>query len=438
MSTRTKVEKAKFTPKTGPNKTPILVHFNPVSLQYTVTNSLSEEGSGKTKKQYVTQGTGKLTMDLIFDNTADGTDVRQATSKIAALMQPDPKSSGSKKQVPTTVLFEWGAYKFQGLIESYKETLDFFAPGGVPLRASVNITMAEQDKIFTAGKAKTGGDLSPDAVSVPNGAGSDPSSLADKGGNPDAARALGALNGQASLRFSAGASLTVTAAVSLSPPVAFASGGAGISLGAGAGIGIGAGAGIGIGAGAGIGIGAGAGMGFGAGAGFGASAGAGAGFGAAAGAGFGASAGAGFAASAGAGFGASAGAGFGAAAGAGFGVSASAGFAVSEQVGFGASAGVGFGAAGGTGTGVVFGSSASAGVSASQGAFAGLRVSTGPAITTLDTGRFHQVSESVGISIGSKSEFAVGGHAISAGSAGLSADVGANADLRARIQFEVE
>src|SRR5437016_6607763 len=275
MSTRTKVEKAKFTPKTGPDQTPILVHFNPVSLQYTVTNSLSEEGSGKTKKQYVTQGTGKLTMDLIFDNTADGTDVRQATSKIAALMQPDPKSSGSKKQVPTTVLFEWGAYKFQGLIESYKETLDFFAPGGVPLRASVNITMAEQDKIFTAGKAKTGGDLSPDAVSVPNGAGSEPSSLADKGGNPDAARALGALNGQASLRFSAGASLTVTAAVSLSPPVAFASGGAGISLGAGAGIGIGAGAGIGIGAGAGIGIGAGAGIGFGAGAGFGASAGAG-------------------------------------------------------------------------------------------------------------------------------------------------------------------
>ena len=44
-------------------------------------------------------------MDLIFDNTADGTDVRQATSKIAALMQPDPKSSGSKKQVPTTVLW---------------------------------------------------------------------------------------------------------------------------------------------------------------------------------------------------------------------------------------------------------------------------------------------------------------------------------------------
>src|SRR5262250_828544 len=84
---------------------------------------------GQTKKQYVTQGTGKLTMDLIFDSTSTGEDVRTSTKKIADLMQADPKSSGSKKQTPSIVLFEWGAYKFQGMMESYKETLDFFAPG---------------------------------------------------------------------------------------------------------------------------------------------------------------------------------------------------------------------------------------------------------------------------------------------------------------------
>src|SRR5579863_10424718 len=108
MSTRVAVEKAKFTPKTGADQSSFDAHFNPVSLQYSVSNTLKEEGAGKIKKQYVTQGTGKLTMDLIFDNTAGGQDVRVATSKIAALMQPDPKSAGAKKQVPSIVLFEWG------------------------------------------------------------------------------------------------------------------------------------------------------------------------------------------------------------------------------------------------------------------------------------------------------------------------------------------
>src|SRR5437667_4348837 len=108
MSTRTEVEKAQFTPKTGPDQKPIPVHFNPVSLQYSVSNTLKEEGAGKTKKQYVTQGTGKLTMDQIFDNTANGHDVLLTSEKLSALMQPDPKSSGSKKQVPSIVLFEWG------------------------------------------------------------------------------------------------------------------------------------------------------------------------------------------------------------------------------------------------------------------------------------------------------------------------------------------
>jgi len=37
-----------------------------------------------------------------------------------------------------------------------------------------------------------------------------------------------------------------------------------------------------------------------------------------------------------------------------------------------------------------------------------------------------------------RGDFAVGGQVVATGSAGLSADVGANVDLRARIKFEVE
>jgi len=44
------------------------VHFNPVSLQFSVSKHSKEEEHGGKKKQYTTQGSGKLTMDLIFDN----------------------------------------------------------------------------------------------------------------------------------------------------------------------------------------------------------------------------------------------------------------------------------------------------------------------------------------------------------------------------------
>jgi hypothetical protein len=265
MSTREAVAKATFTPFSGGQKqAAIPVHFNPVSLQYTVTNTLKEEGSGKTKKQYVTQGTGKLTMDLIFDNTHNGQDVRVSTMKVAAFMEPDKKSSG-KKKVAAILLFEWGAYKFQGMMESYKETLDFFAPNGVPLRASVNISLVQQDKIFEPGSADTGGNLTPDVVSLPGGSDQNAQGAADQGGDPGAARGLAAANAQESMRFSSGP-LTVSASIQLGPPVAFATGGAGISAGldigisAGAGIGIGGGAGIGISGGASIGASAGAGI----------------------------------------------------------------------------------------------------------------------------------------------------------------------------------
>ena len=116
------------------------VHFNPASLQYTVSNTLKDEGSGAKKKQFVSQTTAKLTMDLVFDTTATGEDVRETTDKMAKLLKPHGPSG---KQVPPLVEFGWGVYRFTGMVEQYKETLDFFAASGVPLRASVNLTLSQ-------------------------------------------------------------------------------------------------------------------------------------------------------------------------------------------------------------------------------------------------------------------------------------------------------
>ena len=255
MSIPKDFKRATFTPQGGPNPKPIEVHFNPVSLQYTITNTM-KEGKGKKTKQFVTQSTGKLTMDLVFDTTHNGEDVRAHTDQVAKFMEPD------KDKVPPVVEFQWGTYKFRGMVESYKETLDFFAASGVPLRAAVNLTMARQDEVF----ASAGKQDKPEPVNVPLGLGDDATSTASKGGNPGAGRSLAAQNGQESMRFPSGGLLTVGASVTLSPPVAFAKAGVSLSGGASVGAGFGLSAGAGVSAGAGISARAGAGVSAGAGA----------------------------------------------------------------------------------------------------------------------------------------------------------------------------
>jgi len=386
MNIKTEVKRGSLTPQTGSNKDAIPVQFNPMSLQYSITNTLKEEGKGKQKKQVVNQVSAKLTMDLIFDNTHDGKDVRNTTNLIAKLMDPAEGSTDAKKKTAKVVLFEWGAFKFQGMIESYKETLEFFSGDGVPLRSSINLSLVQQDKIFEPGESAADKTL-PQGVDVPNGEARDATSSAAQGGDPNAGRALAAANGLESMRFPSGPAINVSASVQLGAAVAFASGGAGIS--ASAGFGISAGAGLGVGVEAGLDI------------------------------------------SGGAGFGIGGGAGFDISGGAGFGVSAGAGFGASAGPSFGTSAGVSFGIEGPS-----FGSSASAGVSFSEGAFAGLRAATTQTSFSLDTDSFLATSESVSLVTDDDATFEVGGMAGISGSASLRADVGASADLSASIQFE--
>lgn len=235
------VERALFRVKSTDETIP--VHFNPVSLQYTVANQMQQQGGGS--QQHVASSTGKLSVDLVFDTTHTGKDVRLDTIKVAKLMKP-----GDDHLVPT-LTFEWGAFKFEGTMEGYRETLDFFSPNGVPLRASLSLSLAATEaQVFEGGDANktwgVTGELAPmNTVEVPppppesKGLGSSPQGLATMLGNPRAARALAAANGVENLRFGASASMTVSAGITLSPPVAFSpAAAAGIQLGAGASAGV--------------------------------------------------------------------------------------------------------------------------------------------------------------------------------------------------------
>lgn len=233
-------EPASFETLTG-ERFVVAVHFNPASLQYTVSNTLKEEGKGAKKKQYVSQTTAKLTMDLVFDTTDTGEDVRVTTDRMARLLQP--VAAGKDKNVPPTVKFSWGAYAFTGLVEQYKETLDFFAAGGVPLRSSINLTLSSRDVVFESGTGQpvsvdTTLGAEPVVMPADDGPGGGAQRAANAAGDPHAARAIAAANGAASLRFGAGAGLAVGASM-----------GAGFSAGAAVGTGLAAGAGGSAGAG---------------------------------------------------------------------------------------------------------------------------------------------------------------------------------------------
>ena len=360
----------------------VTVHFNPTSLVYSV-ESATPQAPDPNKRQFAAQFTGKLTMDLQFDTTDTGDDVRTYTNKVAYFLQPSSSATqGAAAQTaspspstnatappkaPPVVCFEWGVYRFQGVMETFRETIDFFSAEGVPLRAAVSIGLARQDQVFdegaTMGSSKVSGSL------VPTSAGSSALSMATLGGDPGAARQLATQNGLSSLRFTGGALLNVSGGVQLKAAAGFA---ASASGGVGAGIGFGAGAGGGLGIGGGIG------------------------------------GSAGIATSGSAGIST----GGGPASGKSFAVSASAG--------------------------PLFGSTASAGVAASAGAFAGLESGRAKVSTTarLDPMRMLRATVGADVSTFNGASFSLGGAANNTSSAGFSADVGAKFSFRDRLTFD--
>ena len=259
--------KATFAP-IGRNNQPeaaraLTVHFNPATLQYEVANTLAPTRSGAST-QYVSKSTAKLSMELTFDGTLTGVDVRQDTHKLAQFMEP--RGTG-KNAVPAVVEFAWGSFLFRGMVDAFRETFTFFSDTGVPLRSTVSLSLSRQEQVFdtqaAAGGASPSPAFSPSAVQAggaprlanaqsPAGSAGD---LAARAGDARAARALGAANGQESLRFSTGGDgLVVSGDVQLRGPAAFATGSAGAGAGAGLSLGAGASADAGTGFSAGAGF----------------------------------------------------------------------------------------------------------------------------------------------------------------------------------------
>jgi hypothetical protein len=235
------------------------VLFNPQSLKLTYSNTL-EAGNARNKqqRQYIGKQSSDLAVELTFDTTeipptgdipfgddlskqrADqarqigDVDVRIFTAAIIAMMD---KAEKSDKPAPYRVQFVWGAFLFEGVLKSATETIDLFSSDGVPLRATLSITISEDALEF---RRATPASNTP--LTVPT-AGSTAASTAAAAGRPaDSGKAMAALNNLDDVR-------SLPGDVALELPTFGAAGGASASIGAsvGGGIGFGASASAGFG-----------------------------------------------------------------------------------------------------------------------------------------------------------------------------------------------
>jgi hypothetical protein len=138
------------------NNGPIQALFNPE--RYTVSKSvqlaeLAIPGLDSPVVQYIHGQTEKISMELFFDTTDFGmvdpaTDVRSLTAAVYQLLKVD-----GNLHAPPRVQLAWGVagqLTSYGasispwlVLESISEEFSLFSPGGVPLRAKLNVSFRE-------------------------------------------------------------------------------------------------------------------------------------------------------------------------------------------------------------------------------------------------------------------------------------------------------
>jgi hypothetical protein len=188
----------------------VSVQFNPLSLQYGLTINNQQAGATPSTTQNTARAEATLEMDLVYDTTHEGTDVRARTVQVRNLtMSPEevarkgasPQGGSAPEQAPPKVEFVWGTFRFVGVVKSFRETLDFFSAEGVPVRSAVHVSLAstENSQVFqeVGGRTAT---LGKDVMQALNSMGQQ---------DANAGRAAGAALGAGSLRAGLNAGLSV-------------------------------------------------------------------------------------------------------------------------------------------------------------------------------------------------------------------------------------
>src|SRR5262249_13701583 len=90
--------------------------------------------------QFVRGGAQSLTMDLFFDTTDSGIDVRAHTELLVGLTSLNPRT-----HAPPRLLFVWGSLVFACVLERVSQRYVWFDPLGMPLRAGRPVALRGDD-----------------------------------------------------------------------------------------------------------------------------------------------------------------------------------------------------------------------------------------------------------------------------------------------------
>ena len=156
--------------RVGTNAAAIPCQFNPT--EYTLnkaaqTAELAIPGLDSPVLQFVRGQAETLTADLFFDTTDNGTGTQASavtvfTDRVYELVKIDPTT-----HAPPVVDFSWGASDFPGahldadydnqrkggpfrcIVESVKQRFTLFSPSGIPLRATLTVSLREYKTLAT-------------------------------------------------------------------------------------------------------------------------------------------------------------------------------------------------------------------------------------------------------------------------------------------------
>lgn len=120
---------------------PIQAGFNP--KEYAISKSVpwnpqTSAGLDAPEMQFTTGQGETLNLELFFDTYEEASDVRAHTQRLHQLALIDPTIHR-----PPLMLAVWGSLRFQGVVESINHRFTMFLEGGVPVRATVTLSLRE-------------------------------------------------------------------------------------------------------------------------------------------------------------------------------------------------------------------------------------------------------------------------------------------------------
>jgi len=140
MSLIDNAAKAKFIVWEGSYKGMVIpLQFNPSSYSVEHGNDFSEKklmGLRGTINQFTGSKQSDFSLELMFDSTSTGGDVRDIMAPLYKIVDID-----NELHSPPPCKFIWGAFYFDGIVSSFRKEFTFFFSNGMPARAKVSITL---------------------------------------------------------------------------------------------------------------------------------------------------------------------------------------------------------------------------------------------------------------------------------------------------------